>query len=230
MRKLDIKSWAKEDRPREKLMLQGRQNLSLAELIAILIGSGNDEESAVDLSKRILNHANNNLTELARLSINDLCKFKGIGEAKAITIAAALELGRRRQHSEAINRSQITNSKDVVAIFQPLLADLPHEEFWILLLNRANKVISTERISIGGISGTIADSRVIFKRAIEALASSIILAHNHPSGNAQPSEADKTLTKNMHQSGKILDLPVLDHIIIAGDRFFSFADAGILAP
>ena len=226
--KLSIKSWAKVDRPREKLILKGKSALSEAELIAILIGSGNRHESAVELSRRILGDVENNLASLSRLSVNDLMQFKGIGEAKAISIVAALELGRRRKESAALNKERISSSRDLVRIFQPLLADLSHEEFWVLFLNRSNKIISRVNISSGGVSGTVVDSKIIFKLAVEHLASSVILCHNHPSGNVQPSEADIMLTKSIRDAGKLLDVVVLDHIIIAEDRHFSFADEGLI--
>jgi DNA repair protein RadC len=225
---LTIKTWAEEDRPREKLLLKGKQALTDAELIAIIIGSGNLEDSAVELSKKILAHIANDLNELAKLSVKDLIKFKGIGEAKAISIVAALELGRRRRESEGMKREKITSSKDIVEIFQPLLGDLKHEEFWVLLLNRANKIISKKQISAGGVSGTVVDAKIVFKFALEEVASSIILCHNHPSGNTQPSEADIKLTKKLKEAGTFLEINVLDHIIITEKEYYSFADEGIL--
>jgi len=223
----NILSWAEEDRPREKLLLKGKAVLSDAELIAILIGSGTRELSAVDLSKQILQSVNNNLNELAKLSINDLMKFKGIGDAKAISIAAALELGRRRKESESLKKQKITSSADVYEAIRPYLMDLQHEQFWIILLNRANEVIRPQQISIGGVSGTVADPKIIFKAAIEHLASAIILVHNHPSGNLTPSQADKELTKKVKGGGQTLDIPVLDHLIFSNNGYFSFADEGI---
>jgi DNA repair protein RadC len=223
----NILSWAEEDRPREKLLLKGKAALSDAELIAILIGSGTRELSAVDLSKLILQSVNNNLNELAKLSINDLMKFKGIGEAKAISIAAALELGRRRKESETLKKPKIGSSSDVYESIRPYLMDLQHEQFWVLLLNRANEVIRPQQISIGGVSGTVADPKMIFKAAIEHLASAIILVHNHPSGNLTPSQADKDLTKKVKEAGRTLDIPVLDHLIFSDNGYFSFADEGI---
>ncbi|MCK6650640.1 MAG: DNA repair protein RadC, partial [Bacteroidia bacterium] len=199
---LNIKSWAEDDRPREKLFLKGRQALSDAELIAILIGSGNREESAVELSKRILNSASNNLSELGKLSVSDLMNFKGIGDAKAISIIAALELGRRRKETETVKRDKITCSKDVFDIMQPFMLDLPHEEFWLLNLSRSNAVIKKELISRGGVSGTVVDTKMIFKSAVENLASSIIICHNHPSGNLKPSDADIRITKNIKEAGR----------------------------
>lgn len=223
----NILSWAEEDRPREKLLLKGKAALSDAELIAVLIGSGTRELSAVDLSKLILQSVNNNLNELAKLSINDLIKFKGIGDAKAISIAAALELGRRRKESEKLKKLKIGSSTDVYEAIRPYLMDLQHEQFWVLLLNRANEVIRPQQISIGGVSGTVADPKIIFKAAIEHLASSIILVHNHPSGNLTPSQADKDLTKKVKEGGQTLDIPVLDHLIFSDTGHFSFADEGI---
>ncbi|WP_064196329.1 MULTISPECIES: RadC family protein [Emticicia] len=222
-----ILSWAEEDRPREKLLLKGKAALSDAELIAILIGSGTRELSAVDLSKLILQSVNNNLHELAKLSINDLMKFKGIGEAKAISIAAALELGRRRKDSEVLKKTKVGSSSDAYKAIRPYLMDLQHEQFWVLLLNRANEVIKPHQISIGGVAGTVADPKMIFKAALEYLASAIILVHNHPSGNLTPSQADKELTKKVKEAGKMLDIPVLDHLIFGDNGYFSFADEGI---
>lgn len=223
-----ILSWAEEDRPREKLLLKGKAALSDAELIAILIGSGTRELSAVDLSKVILQKAANNLNELAKLSIKDLMKVKGIGEAKAISIIAALELGRRRKESEVVRRPRISSSRDAYEQIQPYLLDLPHEEFWLLLLNRANEVIKPVQVSQGGVSGTVADPKIIFKFAIENLSSAIILVHNHPSGNLKPSEADKELTRRLSSAGKLLEIPVLDHLIFTDGGYLSFADEGIL--
>jgi DNA repair protein RadC len=223
-----ILSWAEEDRPREKLLLKGKAALSDAELIAILIGSGTRELSAVDLSKVILQKAVNNLNELAKLSIKDLMKVKGIGEAKAISIIAALELGRRRKESEVVRRPRISSSRDAYEQIQPYLLDLPHEEFWLLLLNRANEVIKPVQVSQGGVSGTVADPKIIFKFAIENLSSAIILVHNHPSGNLKPSEADKELTRRLSSAGKLLEIPVLDHLIFTDGGYLSFADEGML--
>ncbi len=225
--KLSIKNWALEDRPREKLLSKGIASLSNAELIAILIGSGNREESAVDVSKRILNDVSNNLNELGKLTIEKLMRdYRGVGEAKAISIVAAMELGRRRKLSEIKEKSKISSSRDVYDLMHPILADLPHEEFWIVLLNRANKVISTQKISQGGIAGTVIDSKLIMKAAIDQLASSIILCHNHPSGNKLPSMQDKNITKKIREAGIIMDIPILDHIIVTENGFYSFADEG----
>ncbi|NOQ24747.1 MAG: DNA repair protein RadC [Bacteroidales bacterium] len=223
---LSIKDWAIEDRPREKLVKKGVQSLSDAEIIAILIGSGSRNESAVELSKKVLKSANNNLNELGKLNIPDLTKMKGIGEAKAITILAALELGRRRKVSEIITKKKITQSKDIFELFQPILGDLPHEEFWILLLNRSNRIIEKLKISQGGVSGTVIDIKIILKQAIEKLASSIILCHNHPSGNRKPSNSDDSITKKLKKGADLLDIQVLDHIIVADVEYFSYADEG----
>lgn len=227
-KKLSIKEWAVEDRPREKMLVKGIRALSEAELIAILIGSGNLEESAVEVSRRIMASVNNNLNELGKKTINDLQKFKGIGPAKAITIAAAMELGRRRKESEPDEKPKVVTSSDCAAIFKPLLSDLPHEEFWVLLLNRNNLVIDKMLVSQGGLSGTVIDVRIILKMALDKLACSIILCHNHPSGNLMPSEADKDITKKIKEAGKHMDIPVLDHLIIANDSYFSFADEGLI--
>jgi DNA repair protein RadC len=228
MNHLTIKSWAEEDRPREKLLLKGKHVLSDAELIAILISSGNAEETAVELSKRILAKVENKLNELSRLSVKELTNFKGIGEAKAISIVAALELGRRRKEATVIKRDKVITSKDAVEIFQPLLGDHIHEEFWILFLNRANMIISKQPVSSGGMAGTVVDPKIIFKAALDHKASSIILCHNHPSGNTQPSEADIKLTKNIISAGKVLEISVLDHIIVTQNSFYSFADEGMM--
>ncbi len=226
--KLGIKSWAEEDRPREKMIEKGRHVLTEAELIAILIGSGSRDETAVELSKRILSSVGNNLNALGKLNINDLTRFKGIGEAKAVSVVAALELGRRRNETEIIKRNKITSSKDVFDILKPILIDLPFEEFWLLILNRANLVIKKEMISRGGVSGTVVDTKIIFKAAIENYASSIIICHNHPSGNLKPSEADIRITKNIKEAGKLMEIPLLDHLIVAENGFYSFADEGML--
>jgi len=226
--KSSIKEWAEDDRPREKLLHKGPSSLSNAELIAILIGSGNQKESAVELSKRILNDVNDNFAELARLTIADLQKYKGIGEAKAITIAAALELGRRRNTSVLSEKPQIKDSKTAFILLQKELGDLNYESFCVILLNRANKVLKIVKISDGGITGTVVDQRKVFKVALDNNATSIILGHNHPSGQLKPSEADIELTNKIKSAGIVLDLPVLDHIIIGDGNYYSFADEGIL--
>lgn len=226
---IPIKSWAEEDRPREKLMGKGRQSLTDAELIAILIASGNKKETAVELSKRILKEAgNNNLNDLAKLSVIDLMKFNGIGEAKAISIIAALELGRRRKEKESAKREKIVLSNDAYEFIKPVFLDLPHEEFWTLLLNRSNHIIKRELISRGGVAGTVVDAKIIFKSAVENLANAIILCHNHPSGNTKPSEADIKLTKNLKDAGKLLEIQILDHIIVTDNDYYSFADNAMM--
>ncbi|MBF7090714.1 DNA repair protein RadC [Flavobacterium sp. ALJ2] len=222
-----IKDWSEEDRPREKLRLKGKETLSDAELIAILIGSGSKSESAVDLSKRILSSADDNLNALGKMSILQLTKFKGIGEAKAITIVAALELGRRRRLEDASKLSEITSSKIVFEMMQPIIGELSHEEFWVLFLNNSNKIISKSQLSKGGITGTIVDVRLVFKLALETRATSLILCHNHPSGNLQPSGADKEITKKIKLAGESLDVKVLDHLIITESKYYSFVDEGI---
>jgi DNA repair protein RadC len=226
--KITIKSWAEEDRPREKLLLQGRRHLSDAELIAILIGSGNRDESAVALSKRILLSHGNDLDQLGRLSVQDLSKFKGIGEAKAIAIIAALELGRRKKEADIPDKIQVGNSRDVYHALLPVFADLDHEEFWIVLLNRANRITSKHLISKGGQAGTVADPKIIFNTVLQHHATSVILAHNHPSGNLKPSSADVALTNKLIAAGKLLDISVLDHLIITDRGYYSFADEGII--
>lgn len=225
---LAITEWAEEDRPREKLIIKGNSALSDAELIAILIGSGNRTQSAVGLAKSILSSSNNDLNKLARLSLNDLKKFNGIGEAKAIAIISALELGRRRKESEPEQKPKITDASEAYNTLKPIMLDLQHEEFWVILLNRSNQVIKKEKISTGGISGTMVDNRILFKRALEELASGIILAHNHPSGNRNPSQADINLTKKLQSAGKILDIQILDHIIFTDHTYFSFSEESIL--
>jgi DNA repair protein RadC len=226
--KLSIKQWAEDDRPREKLLGKGRLALSNAELIAILISSGSTDESAVDLSKRILASTQDSLIELSKLSIADLCAFKGIGPARAVTITAALELGRRRREAEALKKKTISCSHDAFEVMQSTLADINYEEFWILLLNRANQVIRKVNISEGGFSGTVADPKKIFKLALENSASGIILCHNHPSGNLKPSDADLQLTRKLKEAGSHLDLPILDHLIIGDEKYLSFADDALL--
>jgi len=225
---LQIPQWAEDDRPREKLMLKGRSSLSDAELLAILLGTGTKALSAVDLAKQILQQADQNLNSLARLSVTDLTRIKGVGKAKAISIVSALELGRRRKETQQSAKPRITCSTDAVDIIKPDLLDLDHEEFWIIILNRANFVLKKIQISRGGISGTVADPKLIFKSALELSGSSIILIHNHPSGNLQPSQADINLTKNLKEAGKFLEIPVLDHIIVSDNCYFSFADEGLI--
>jgi len=225
---LKITEWAVEDRPREKLIQKGTSGLTDAELLAILIGSGTRDKSAVDIGRELLGVVNNNLNSLGKLTINDLKKIRGIGPARAVTIAASLELGRRRKLAEAQYIQQIRSSKDVADIFQPLLADLLHEEFWILFLNRSNKVINRMKLSQGGISGTVTDVRIIMKQAVECLASGIIVCHNHPSGNLNPSESDSKITQKIKEAGNLMDIQLLDHLIISDKDYYSFADNGVL--
>ena len=225
---LNIKSWAAEDRPREKLLLKGTGALSDAELIAILLGSGTTKLSAVELSKIILRHVNHNLNDLAKLTVKDLTKIKGIGEAKAITIIAALELGRRRKDQEPNDKPKLGSSASAFEIIQGDLMDLPHEEFWVLLLNRAQRLIKKKKISEGGVAGTVADPKIIFKLALEELASGVIIVHNHPSGNLNPSQSDIDLTKKLKEAGRVMEIQLLDHLIIAGRKYYSFADEGII--
>ena len=226
-RSFSIKDWADDDKPREKLLRKGRTVLSDAELIAILIGSGSREESAVELSKRILVSVGNNLNELGKLSIKQLMAFKGIGEAKAITIAAALEFGRRRRREEALKTNRINSSKDAFELLQPVIGELPHEEFWIIYLNNSNKMLHKEQLSKGGMTGTLVDVRLVMKHALENGAVGCILAHNHPSGSLTPSRSDKEITKKLQNAGRALDIKVLDHLIIAGNAYLSFADEGM---
>lgn len=223
-----IKDWSQDDRPREKLRDKGKSSLSDAELVAILIGSGNREESAVGLSKRILASVENNLNALGKLSIKQLMMFKGIGEAKAVSIAAALELGRRRRGNEALEKSKISSSVSVFELMQPVIGELPHEEFWIIYLNNSNKVIQKNQLSKGGITGTLVDTRLVLKTALEVGAVALILAHNHPSGTLKPSEADKNLTQKLKNAAQSLDIKVLDHLIITETSYFSFADESLL--
>ncbi len=225
---LSIKKWAEDDRPREKLLQKGKLSLSDSELIAILIGSGSRNESAVELSKKILSSTQNNLSALGKLSIAQLCKFKGIGPAKAVIITAALELGRRRRLEEAMELKKITSSHSVFEIMQPVIGELGHEEFWIIYLNNSNKVIEQFQISKGGITGTLVDVRITLKKALEVGAVSLILVHNHPSGNIRASEADKQLTNKLKTAAESLDIKVLDHIIVTEKSYLSFADEGML--
>lgn len=228
--KQSIRSWSVEDRPREKLLSKGIQSLTDAELIALLICSGTRDKSAVDLARQVLTIADNNLNVLGKLTVNKLQKLKGIGQAKAISIVAALELGRRRKLSEMPGRPKITGSKDVYELLFPMLSDLSHEEFWILLLNRSNKIIDRKKISQGGTAGTVIDVKMILGHAIDKLASSIIICHNHPSGNTEPSKADIEITGRIRDAAKVMDIKLLDHIIIAENLYFSFLDEGLLDP
>ena len=223
-----IKNWSQDDQPREKLLYKGKAALSDAELVAILIGSGNREESAVDLCKRILASTDNNLSALGKLSIKQLMEFKGIGEAKAISIIAALELGRRRRGEEALEKKKITSSASVFELMQPVIGELQHEEFWIVYLNNSNKVLQKNQLSKGGITGTLVDVRLVLKNALEVGATGLILAHNHPSGTLKPSEADKQITQKLKNAAQSLDIKVLDHLIITEKAYFSFADETLL--
>jgi DNA repair protein RadC len=223
-----IRYWSETDQPREKLLLKGKNALSDAELVAILIGSGNKNESAVALCQRILASTNNNLNTLGKVSVADLMSFKGIGEAKAISIVAALELGRRRRMEDALVLDKITSSKSVFEIMQPIVGELPHEEFWIIYLNNSNKVIHKSQLSKGGITGTLVDTRLVLKEALQIGAVALILVHNHPSGTLQPSQADKQITAKLKTAAESLDIKVLDHIIITETQYFSFADEALL--
>lgn len=225
---LPIKNWSVEDRPREKLIKNGKISLSESELIAIIIGSGNKEESALSLSKRILHGVDQDLIELGKQSIKDLMTYKGIGEAKAVTISAALELGKRRSGYIVTEKTKIISSNTVFEIMQPILGELPHEEFWAIYLNNSNKVLQTKQISKGGITGTLVDVRLVLKKALELGAIAIIFVHNHPSGSLRPSEADKLLTKKLKIAGESMDIKVLDHLIITEKTYFSFADENLL--
>jgi len=227
-RKMNLKEWAVEDRPREKFMSGGPRSLSDAELVAILLGSGNLKETAVELGRRVLSSVNNDLNELGRKELSYLTAFNGIGEAKGVTIMAALELGRRRKEAGVSQKKKITCSRDAADFFTPLLQDLNHEEFWILLLDRGNKILDHYRISQGGISGTVIDVRIILKTALEKLASSIILCHNHPSGTMEASDADLKITRKMLKAAGLMDISILDHIIIGQNNYLSMADEGIL--
>ncbi|MDB5130435.1 MAG: hypothetical protein JWR02_184 [Mucilaginibacter sp.] len=225
--KIGIKSWAEEDRPREKLSAQGRRALTDAELIAILIGSGSRNETAVELSKRILHHYDNDLNKLGKASINELSNFKGIGEAKAISIIAALEIGRRRNDFETKTPDVIGSSKDAYNIMRRHLVDLNHEEFWIILVGRSQKVLAKELVSKGGLSATVVDPKIIFSIALQHKATGIIMIHNHPSGNLKPSHNDVHLTKKLAEAGTMLEIKILDHLIISDSGFYSFADEGL---
>lgn len=225
---LTLKSWAVRERPREKVLANGIQNLSDAELLAILMGSGTRNKTAVDLARQILGEVEYNLHDLGRQSISDLQKIKGIGPAKAIAVQAAMELGRRRTGTQQMEKVSIKSSESVFSLFHALMGDLEHEEFWLLMLNRANRVIGRFKVSQGGLSGTVIDTRIILKKALDNLASSIIVCHNHPSGNKQPSDADVKITEKLKKAAEILEIKLLDHIIIADKSYFSFADEGMI--
>ncbi|PID92392.1 MAG: hypothetical protein CSA96_03345 [Bacteroidetes bacterium] len=223
-----LKAWAVEERPREKVIAKGIAQLSDAELLAILLGSGTRNQSAVSLARQILASTENSLHELGRLGRQDLQKIKGVGPAKAITILAAMEVGRRRSTSQAESKQAVKSSGMVFKLFHPLLGDLEHEEFWLLMLNRANRVLGRYKVSQGGLSGTVIDTRIILKKALDNLASSIIVCHNHPSGNKQPSEADVRITEKLKKAADIVEITLLDHVIIADKHYFSFADEGLI--
>jgi len=226
-KRLTIREWAEDDRPREKMMRKGSQSLSDAELLAILIAIGNKNETAVELARRILNDCRENLNELAQLSISELCKrFKGIGEAKAITIAAALELGKRRKTSEILERKKITSSSDLFDLFEMQLVDLLHEEFWVGLLNGANKVIEIKRLTQGGSKQTVVDIPMLLKMALEKSAQAVVVAHNHPSGQNRPSHEDEIITRRIKTGCEAIGITLLDHIIIARGNYYSFSDEG----
>jgi DNA repair protein RadC len=226
--KYSIKQWSKDDRPREKLLMTGAENLSNSELLAILIHNGTRQKTAVDLAKEILKMGKDNLSELGKISVKELMKIKGIGEAKAITIIAALELGRRRQAAAPLEKQLISSSGDIARFLQTKIKDYRHEIFAVLFLNRANKINHFEIISEGGITGTVADPRIILRKALEEDAVNIILCHNHPSGSLKPSRADEELTKKIKEAARLLDITVIDHIIVSEDGYYSFADEGIL--
>ncbi|AWI24526.1 RadC family protein [Flavobacterium pallidum] len=223
-----IRSWSEDDKPREKLMLKGKAAVSDAELIAILIGSGSRNETAVDLSKRILAASGNNLNQLSKLSLQQLMLFKGIGEAKAIAIIAALELARRRKITDAPAAEKVLSSRSIFEMMHPIIGELPHEEFWVIYLNNSNKVITKRQLSKGGITGTLVDVRLVYKHALEFGATAIILCHNHPSGTLIASDADKSITRKLVSAGENLDIKVLDHLIVTESNYYSFVDAGIL--
>ncbi|MBN9312418.1 MAG: hypothetical protein BGO40_13535 [Chryseobacterium sp. 39-10] len=225
---MSIKFLAEDDRPREKFLLKGKNSLSDAELLAIILGSGSREESAVELARKILNSVNNNWHNLSLLHIGDLIKFKGVGEAKAISVATALEIGRRKAAQEVPERVQISCSKDSYNLLQPVLADLQTEQFWVVFLNQNNRVITKMGLTSGGINQSVVDIRVLFKHALDHLATGVIIAHNHPSGNLQPSSHDINITKQIEKAGDLLQIKLLDHIIVAQNSYFSFADQGLL--
>jgi DNA repair protein RadC len=228
MEQQGIKFWAEDDRPREKLLQKGKTALSDAELLAIIIGSGTRKKSAVELAKEILSSYNNNLSEFSRVQITELLKFNGIGEAKAINIISALELGRRRQGSEMPSKIKVNGSSVVYQYLKQFLSDLIHEEFYVIMLNSANEIIQTKQISKGGMSATVVDGKVIFNLALSCQATAIIVSHNHPSGSLIPSKADMNLTKSLYEFGKYIDLPLIDHLIFTDNGYFSFADQGLL--
>ena len=223
-----IKDWDEQERPREKLFLTGRLVLTKAELLAILIRSGSQNETALGISRRILTTAGNNLTDLSKFGVHKLMDFKGIGKVKALTIIAAFELGRRQRNEKVVEKQKLLSAKSVFEMMQPLLGHLEHEEFWILLLNNANKMKYKWCLSVGGITATLVDVRLIFKKTLEIGATSMILCHNHPSGNLKPSQSDIILTKKVIKGASLLDIKVLDHVIVTEQSFYSFADEGNL--
>jgi len=225
---MSIKSLAEDDRPREKFLLKGKSSVSDSELLAIIMGSGNRDESAVELARRILDSVENNWHRLSQLSIKDLTKFKGVGEAKAISIATALEIGNRRSQQEVLDRQQISSSKDAFEILQPHLSDLQTEEFWGIFLNHQNKILYKTCLFRGGIASSVADVRVIFKMALEHFSTQIIVAHNHPAGSLKPSKEDLNITQKIKDAGKLLDIDLLDHLILTQNKYYSFKDEGIL--
>lgn len=225
---MNIKSLAEEERPREKLLLRGKQSLSDAELLAIILGSGSKSESSITLAQRILSSVNHNWNELAKLTIRDLCKFNGVGKVKAIEIITSLEIGRRKSLQQALKKEKISSSKDAYNILQPIIGDLMVEEFWVIYLSRSNKILSKEKISQGGITGTMVDNRLIFKHALELNAVSLIISHNHPSGNIQPSNSDIQITHEIKKAGNLLNITLMDHLIVTQTSFFSFADENLL--
>lgn len=225
---MNLKSLAEDDRPREKFLLKGKSAVSDSELLAIIMGSGNRDESAVELARRILNSVENNWHRLSQLSLQDLMKFKGVGEAKAISIATALEIGNRRSQQEVIERQQITSSKDAFDILQPHLSDLSTEEFWVIFLNHQNKILYKTCLFRGGIASSVADVRVVFKTALEHFSTQIIVAHNHPAGSLKPSKEDINITQKIKEAGKLLDIDLLDHLILTQNNYYSFKDEGIL--
>jgi DNA repair protein RadC len=225
---MNIKSLAEEERPREKLAIKGKQSLSDTELLAIILGSGSKSESSITLAQRILSSVNHNWNELAKLSIRDLCKFNGVGKVKAIEIITSLEIGRRKSLQQALKKVSISSSKDAFNILQPIIGDLMIEEFWVIYLSRSNKIVSKEKISQGGITGTMVDNRLIFKKALELNAVSLIISHNHPSGNIQPSNSDIQITQEIKKAGELLNITLMDHLIITQTAYFSFADENLL--
>jgi len=227
-KKPGIKAWAVEDRPREKLISRGISALTDGELIAILISSGNSKESAVELSRRIMDTVHHNLNELGKLNCDELKRFRGIGKAKAVTLLAAMELGRRRNQSEALDNGQVKGSKDAANFLRPEIGDLSHEEFWVLFLNRQNKILDKKKLSQGGMTGTVIDVRLVMKLALEKHATSLIFGHNHPSGNLEPSDADRRITRQLKEAAALMEIPVIDHLIVTQSGYFSFADEGML--